>query len=282
MSETKTISPSVEPIHSHDSHLLCWKSIFAGLLIAFMGHMILSTLGMAVFGVAAQSAIENESGAGALASGLGLWMAFSAIISLFLGSYFAVRISKSITNRVGAAHGFVVSSAFFIIVTIMASSAIGSLTMGLGNLVSGMGQGAAAVSSNSRVQDTINQALGTSTLKSDPKIVSEGLAVRLLRGDVQSAKSYYAYQSGLSEAEVSARIDTLNANFVRIAKEVGDKAAQATTATGIGLFLLFVIGVVSAMFGGRFGAHANIDRPLEAKDLYTTHNSSAMFASARS
>lgn len=271
MPETKTPSPTLEPAHAHHTHLLSWKSIFAGLLISIMVHMILSSLGIAIVGVAAQSAIENEQGGRILASGTGLWMGLSAVIALFLGSYFTVRISRSVTNKIGAAHGFVVSSAFFIILAVVATSAIGSLAMGLGHLVSGLGQGAAAVSTNSRVQDTINQALGTETLKSDPKVVSEGIAVRLLQGDVQSAKSYYAYQSGLSESEVSSRIDTLNANFVRIVKEVGDKAAEATAATGISLFILFLVGVVSGMIGGRYAAHSNVEKPLEAQDLYLSN-----------
>ena len=281
MPETKTISPKFEPAHAHHSHLLCWKSIFAGLLISIMAHMILSSLGVAIVGVAAQSVIENETGGSLLASGAGIWMGLSAVAALFLGSYFTVRISKSVTYKVGAAHGFVVSSAFFIILTVLATSAVGSLSMGLGHLAAGIGQGAAAVGTNTRVQDTINQAMGTANLKSDPKVVSEGIAMRLLQGDTQSAKAYYAYQSGLSEAEVSAKIDELNANFVRIAKEVGDKAAEATAATGISLFVLFLLGVVSAMIAGRYAAHSNVERPLEAQESYTTTNHTAMFANQR-
>lgn len=281
MPETKTISPTLEPIHGHHSHLLCWKSISAGLLISFMAYMILSALGVAVLGVAAQNAIENESGAGILASGSGLWMGLSAVIALFLGSYFTVRISKSVTHKVGAAHGFVVASAFFIVLTIVATSAIGSLTMGFGQIVSGMGQGAASIGENPRVQDAINQAMGNSTLKSDPKVVAEGLAVRLLQGDTQSAKSYYAYQSGLSEAEVSARVDQLKAQFDATAKEVGDKAAKAVAATGLSIFVLFVVGVVSALFGGRVAAHSNVERPLTVHEDYTSTSHAPMFANQR-
>lgn len=281
MSDTKIISPVQEPVHAHHSHLLCWKSIFAGLLIAIMSYMILSSLGVAVLGLATQSAIENEQGAGILASGAGLWMGLSAVVALFLGSYFTVRISKSVTNKIGAAHGFVVASAFFIIMTVIASSAVGALSMGFGHLVSGLGQGAASIGENSRVQDTINQALGTTTLKSDPKVVSEGIAVRLLQGDTESAKAYYAYQSGLSEAEVSAKIEQLKANFDRIAKDVGDKTAGVIAATGLSLFVLFTLGAISGMLGGKTAAHSNVGTPLESKELYTTTNHTAMFANQR-
>lgn len=281
MPESKTISPTLEPTHGTHSHLLCWKSLFAGLLITVMGHMILSSLGTAVLGLTAKSAIENETGGVALLTGYGLWMGFSAIVSLFLGSYFAVRISKNVTNKVGAAHGFVLSSAFFIILTIVATSALGTLAMGFGHLVSGIGQGAASIGSNTRVQDTINQAFGTTTFKADPKVVAEGLTTRLLQGDVASARAYYAYQTGMSEAQVAANVDALNARFEATVKEVGDKAATATAATGFTLFVLYVVGVVAAMFGGRVAAHANVSRPLAVEEAYTTTNHAPMFAHQR-
>ncbi|MBC7712948.1 MAG: hypothetical protein H7177_06400 [Rhizobacter sp.] len=284
MPTTKTTT-NLEPVHGH-SHLLCWRSVFAGILISLMSYMLLSSLGAGILGLASQAAIENESGGMALATGTGLWMGISAVVSLFAGSYFAVRISKNITNKVGTAHGLVVASSFFIIVTVMASSAVGSLSMGLGHLVSGMGQGAASVGANPRVQDTINNVLGTSaSLKQDPKIVSEGIATRLLAGDVESAKAYYAYQSGQTVPAVSAKIDRLQAEFTRVAKEVGEKAAAVIAGTGLSLFVTFLVGFIAAGIGGRVGAHSNAEKPLTAEDAYmapvmgTTHTT--MFANQR-
>lgn len=281
MPESKTISPHLEPTHGQHSHLICWKSIFAGLLIAIMAHMTLSALGVAVLGLSAKAAIENETGGVMLLTGTGLWMGFSAIVSLFLGSYFTVRISKNLTNKVGAAHGFVIASAFFIITAVVAVSAMGSMATGLGHLASGLGQGAASIGSNTRVQDTINQAMGTNTFKADPKVVAEGITTRLLQGDVASAKSYYAYQTGMSEAEVSANIDALNARFEAVVKEVGNKAATAAAATGFTLFILYVLGAVAAMFGGRVAAHANVARPIASEEAYVTTNHGPMFAHQR-
>lgn len=266
MQGSKTTT-TLEPVHGQ-SHLLCWRSAFAGILISLMSYMILSSLGVGIVGLASQSAIENETGGMALATGAGLWMGISAVISLFAGSYFAVRISKNITNKIGAAHGLVVASSFFIILTVLASSAIGSLSMGLGHLVSGMGQAATSIGTNPRVQDTINQAMGTSTFISDPKIVSEGITARLLQGDVESAKAYYAYQTGQTKAEVSARIDQLKAEFDRTAKDVGEKAAAVIAGTALSLFVTFLVGFVAAGIGGRVGAHSNTEKPLTAEDTY--------------
>jgi hypothetical protein len=260
--ETKNISPLHEPVHNHHSHLLCWKSVFAGILISIMSYMVLSALGLGLVGILAQSAIENEQGGLALATGSGVWMGLSAVVSIFLGSYFAVRISKFVTTKLGAAHGFVIASAFFILLISMAGSAIGTFATGVGHLASGLGQSAAAVGTNQRVQDTINNALGSTTLKSDPRVVAEGLTARLIQGDTESAKSYYAYQTGMTGAEVDAKIAQLQADFNRAAKDVGDKAAAVTSATGWSLFVTFIVGLIGALFGGRVAAQANMTRPL--------------------
>lgn len=275
-------SLELEPVHG-PNHLLSWRSVFAGILISIMSYMILSSLGVGIVGLASQAAIENERGGIAIATGAGLWMGLSAIVSLFAGSYFAVRISKNVTYRIGAAHGLVVASSFFIILTFLATSAVGSLSMGLGNLVSGMGQGAAALGTNPRIQDTINTAMGNENFKSDPKVVNEGIAVRLLRGDVESAKAYYAYQTGQSRAEVSAKIDQLRAEFEATAKEAGDKAAEVLSGTGLSLFVTFVLGFLAAGIGGRVAAHVNAERPLTAEEVYTvsTPQHVTMFANQR-
>jgi hypothetical protein len=243
--------------------------------------MLLATLGAGIVGFATEAVIENESSGNGIGISAGLWMGISAAISLFLGSYFAVRISKNVTYKVGAAHGFVVASAFFIILTVLAGNAIGALSSGIGRLASGLGAGAASISSNTRVQDTVNQAIGNGNLKSDPKVVAEGIAVRLLKGDVESAKSYYAYQAGITKAEASAKINQMQAEFEATAREVGETAARAVAQTGVSLFIMFVIGLVSALFGGRLAAHENVERPLTENDVYTTTNHSAMFANQR-
>jgi hypothetical protein len=281
MPDSKTISTSLEPVHNHQSHLLCWKSIFAGLLISIMSYMLLASLGAGIVGFATESVIENESSGNGIGTAAGLWMGLSAIISLFLGSYFAVRISKNVTYKVGAAHGFVVASAFFILLTVLAGNAIGALSSGIGRLASGLGSGAANISSNTRVQDTVNQAIGGANLKSEPKVVAEGIAVRLLKGDVESAKSYYAYQSGQSKAEASAKINQIQADFEATAREVGQTASRAVAQTGVSLFITFLVGLAAALFGGRTAAYENVNKPLSENETYTTTNHSAMFANQR-
>jgi hypothetical protein len=266
MTEAKIISPSLEPHHPNHIHLICWKSVFAGILICIMAYMLLATLGAGVLGSFAQSSIETQKNGSALATASGLWLGLSAVISLFVGSYFTVRISKTLTNKIAAVHGFIVASSFFIVLMILAGTTIGSLSRGFGHLVEGLGKGIANVSANPRVQDTINQALGKNNLKSDSKIVAEDLAVRLLQGDYESVKSYYAYQTGLTDQEVNAKINQLKLNYDQAVKDVEEKVAVAVTDTGWSLFVTFFVGLLAALIGGRTGAHANIEKPLTIEE----------------
>jgi hypothetical protein len=268
MTGTKTISPSLEPHHQNHTHIICWKSVFAGILISIMAYMLLATLGAGVLGSVAQNAIDTQQHGSALATASGLWLGLSSVISLFVGSYFTVRISRTLTHKIGAAHGFVVASAFFIILMIQAGSAVGSLSRGFGHLVESLSIGAANISANPRVQDTINQALGTNNLKSDSKIVAEALAVRLLQGDYDSAKSYYAYQTGLTEEEVNTKMTQLKANFEQAVKDVEEKIAIVVADTGWSLFVTFFVGLLAALIGGRTGAHANVEKPLTVEEAY--------------
>lgn|GEM_PF-672698 len=253
--------PTMEPAATSRHHLLCWKSVFAGVLISFMSYMILSALGAGIGGLTAESMIRHERGGMALATTAGLWMGLSAVTSLFLGSYFALRISKFVTYKVGAAHGFVISSVFFVLVMMGASSVIGSLSMGIGQIVSSVAQGTSTAASAPIVQDAFNKALSNTTLKSSPQEVATGLGARLLEGDVLSAKAYYAYQSGLPQAEVDARINQLQADFEQASKAAAESAARGVADAGWALFALFLVGLIAAVMGGRIGAHSNFTRP---------------------
>lgn len=124
--------------HTTDT-LFCWKSIIAGIFVAALIYMILSALGAGIGGFTVAHIIaKNENGTG-LAAGAGLWLGFSAVISLFLGSYFATRYSIVTHKQVGAAQGIVISAVFFYLVLQSSGSFVGNLSVFSGNLAnSGM------------------------------------------------------------------------------------------------------------------------------------------------
>ena len=262
MNPTHTNPSSLEPVNPQHHSLLSWKAVFAGVLISVMSYMILTALGAGIGGLTASNLISNEESGSGLATGAGLWLGISAVISLFLGSYFTLRVSNFLTNKVGAAHGFVVASIFFVLMIWGAGSAIGSFSKGLGKLVGVVGSSAASLAASPAVQDSVQKALGDSTLKSSPESVAQGLAIRLLQGDSESAKSYYAYQTGMSEEEVNTKFAQLKTDFDQKVKIVGERTANAVADAGWSLFVTFLVGLVAAVMGGRTGAHANNERPV--------------------
>ena len=255
---------------NHHHHLICWKSIIGGVLITLMGFMILTALGAAVAGFTAESLINHEENGSTLLSGAGLWLGLSAVISLFCGGYFTLRVSRFMTNRIGAAHGFIVASIFFILLMIGAGNLLGGAASGVGKLAQGAGNSAADLSSTPFVQDTINKSFGTSKFKSEPKVVAQELSVRLLQGDVESAKSYYAYQTDLPQAEVDQKVVQLKNDFDAAMKRAGEKTAHAVGDTGLCLFIVFLAGLIAAVMGGRTGAHQNITRPFAKRETETS------------
>ncbi len=99
-----------------------------------MGYMVLTALGAGVVGLTAARVIQNEKSGMALAAGAGLWLGLSAVIALFFGSYYTLRISKYVTNKIGAAHAFVIASVFFILLGMGATSSVGAISSGLSQI----------------------------------------------------------------------------------------------------------------------------------------------------
>lgn len=134
MADSKVMHPKQEELGPHPKNLLCWKSALGGLLIALMAFLSLTSLGAGIAGFTAEGLISHEQSSSSLATGAGLYLGISIVIALFCGGYFAMRISRFITTRVGAAHGLVVASAFFLLMTLGLGNLIGGLATGFGSL----------------------------------------------------------------------------------------------------------------------------------------------------
>lgn len=254
--------PNIMQVHDH---LICWKSSFGGLLIALMTFVTLTALGAGVAAFTAEGLVNQGSGGSALATGTGLYMGLSIVIALFCGGYFALRISGFVTSKVGMAHGFVVASAFFLLMLFGIGNMIGGLASGFGNLARVVGGSSADLINNSGVQDTVYQAIGTSELRSSPAEVAQGLTVRLLQGDEESAKNYLAYQTGQTPIEMEAKIFEIKTRFDAAVKTAAQKTANAIGDTGISFFVLFLVGLFGAGIGGYYGAYSNVERPFAQK-----------------
>jgi hypothetical protein len=256
-------------------HLIDWRSLFAGLLMSLLVFSAALALGVAFGGTGLSGGTTAES-AGIFT---GVWFLVSAIISLFVGGYFSVRLAKFRTDLVGCAHGFVIAAMFILLLMNSAVTAIGFIgkTAGVaaGGAASAIGAGASAASDSPMVQDIVDDSLVGLNLKADPKVVASGVASRLLRGDNEGAKNYLARQSGITPEEADQKIAALRAQVDQALVKAREATATAMKATGWSVFLLIVLGAIASATGGLLATHFNSLSPLartrdeEAGGIYT-------------
>lgn len=246
--------------------LISGRAILAGLLIVFFSLVVLLSLGLAVGGIS-MDADTSARGAGIFT---GIWFLVSSLLALFLGSYFAARVSKFRTGRIGSAQGLVIAALFIGILLYQAASAIGSAGQAVGSMLKGSGSavvsGMNRAADNPAISNTVTNwaedAMGDLNLRSDPKTVATGVASRLINGDAESAKNYLAAQAGITPAEADVRIAQMKGRVDQSVDEAKQGAATALKSTGWSLFILSVLGAVVSIAGGALGSVANFRKPL--------------------
>jgi hypothetical protein len=274
MSNTKVLSGNtrtpLESDHANMHALISWRSIVAGLLITFFVMSGLVGLGLAFGGIN----MNEDTSAKSAGIFSGVWFLVSTLVSLFLGSYFAARISKFRTGRIGSAQGLVIASVFLGFFLYQAASAVGSFSSVVGNLIQSSGsvasQGVQHAANNPAVMSAVNimteDALGDLSLRSAPRIVAQGLGSRLIQGDVKAAKGYLFRQAGISEAEAETRINQLQAKVSGYIDSVKEATGNALQSLGWSLFLMVALGAIFSVAGGALGSVVNFRRPLIHED----------------
>lgn len=254
----------IDTLNSHA--LISWRSIAAGLLIALFTMTGLIGLGLAFGGISMDEATSAKN----VGIFTGIWFIVSTILSLFVGSYYAARVSKFRMGRIGSAQGLVIAALFLGFFLYQTISAIGSISSATGAFLGKSGgiiaQGAESASDSPAIMNTISSmsedALGNLNLKSDPSTVAQGLGTRLLRGDAESAKNYLSFQAGISPAEADTYIAKVKSRVDKFIGDTKEGTATALRSTGWSLFLLVVLGGISAVAGGALGSVANFRKPL--------------------
>lgn len=254
----------IETLNTHA--LISWRAIVAGLLIAMFTMTGLIGLGLAFGGIS----MDEDTSAKSAGMFTGIWFMASALVSLFIGSYFAARISKFRTGRVGSAQGIVIASLFLGFFLYQSISALGALGSGAGAMLgkssgiiaSGVQKAAENPAITGAISNMTEDALGGLNLKSSPSQVAQGLGTRVLRGDAEGAKNYLAFQAGITPAEANTRIEQLKGKTDQVLADAKEATATALKSTGWSLFLLVVLGALSSVGGGALGSVANFRKPL--------------------
>ena len=248
--------------------LMSWRSTVAGLIISFFVMAGLTGLGMAFGGIG----LDEDTTMSSVRVFTGVWFLVSTIISIFVGSYFAARVSKYQTGRIGSAQGIVISALFLGAFLWQSMMALGNLGQATGSLIGKSVSGVNQISQNPYVANFVGNisedALGDLNLKSDPQVVASGLTSRLVRGDTQGAKNYIAAQAGISPEDADQRIIQLKNRFDASLIEAKQQAASALKSAGWSIFLLVVLSALSAILGGALGSVANHRKPLASREFY--------------
>lgn len=252
--------------HMNSHALVSFRAIVAGLLIAMFCMIGLLGLGLAFGGIG----MNEDTSAQSAGIFTGIWFLVSTLLSVFIGSYFAARVSKFRTGRIGSAQGIVIAALFLGFFLYQTVAAIGTAGSAAGAFLSKSGsviaQGVDKASDNPTVTNTVNQvtedALGDLNLKSQPNIVAQGLAQRLVRGDADGAKNYLARQAGITPTEADARITQMKAQVDKFIADAKETTGTALKNVGWSLFLLVALGAIAGMGGGALGSVANFRKPL--------------------
>jgi hypothetical protein len=266
MVSSKIHSNPVE-IESNNMHaLISWRSIAAGLLIAMFTMTGLLGLGLAFGGIG----LDEETSAKSAGIFTGVWFLVSALISLFSGSYFAARVSKFRMGRIGSAQGLVIASLFLGFFLYQTVSAIGTAGSAAGKIIGksgsaltrGVQQAAGSPAVSNTVSNITEDALGDLNLRSEPRVVAQGVGTRLISGNTEGAKNYLARQAGITPDQADARIAQLKTQVDQVITNAKQGTAVALKSTGWSLFLLVLLGSLSATAGGALGSVANFRKPL--------------------
>lgn len=250
--ETNTVTREAQP-----APLISWRSTLAGVALSIV--TLLSCLALAT----AFGGIGLEDGATARNAGIfaGISVVLSIAFATFVGAYFAVRTFRTRVDIVGSAQGLLVGAIVVGLVVFQVFSLAGTLgsaaakTLGAGAVA--VGTGAAAASDNPMVRELVEDNFTGLTLRSEPSVVIQGVASRLLRGDNESAKNYLAGQAGLTPAEADARIAAVQTRMEAAAVQAREATATAMKATGWSLFVTMVLGLMFSVLGGLLASVVN-------------------------
>lgn len=246
--------------------LISWRSIVAGLLLAFFTMTGLIGLGLAFGGIG----LDDDTSAKGAGIFTGVWFVISALLSIFIGSYFAARISKFRTGRIGSAQGLVIAAlfvGFFLYQTMatigMAGQAMGGMIKGSGGIIArGVDKAADMPVINNAVSNVAEDTIGDLNLKSDVKTVGTGVVTRIVQGNTEGAKNYLSMQAGITPTEADARIAQMKTRVDQIVEDTREGTASALKSVGWSLFLLTLLGSLAAVAGGAMGSVANFRKPL--------------------
>jgi hypothetical protein len=248
---------------------MSWGAIFAGLFVTLAIFMTLQILGAGI-GLSAVDLTGREVTSGkALGIGAATWWLIMGLISLFIGGWVAGRLASLPSKIDRALHGLTTWAFFYVIMFVLATTAMSALVGGglslLGKGASAAGQAAASPQGQQAlerqgltpdiIQQEIARLMGAGTTPQGQQGTGN-LATTIgnyFRGDKtpqerQELAQVIARDTGKSQDEANRMIDNLEQKAQQ-AKQTTEQVANVTGGTLIGLAISMILGAVVAVIG---------------------------------
>lgn len=118
-----------------------WSAVFAGVVMAFVAHIILNLIGVSIGAATFMSAGPQAE---AFSWGAAIWASIAGIIAAFVGGYTAGRLAGEPEKSTACWHGLVSWAASILILALVMTTAAGGLIAGPMQAFIGQGAGTAA------------------------------------------------------------------------------------------------------------------------------------------
>jgi len=246
--------------------LISWGAIIAGLFFVITASWLLFLLGSAI-GVSIADASDMEAIGKGFGLGAAIWIVLSGIISFFLGSWVAARLSGRPDDNDGVLHGLTLWSVATVVMLVLGSWGIGSVihagqglingTASVGKMVAQSGSVPIDLSQSPLVTDveaavkrvaadalarSADQANPDATPGAEQAVSSEEVrqalnqingrtlervAGQLIAGNPDGAKTVLAANTTLTEQQINTLIDGAQQQVSQRVEEAKQKAKQA-------------------------------------------------------
>jgi hypothetical protein len=282
---------------AHTHRRISWAAIFAGVILAVVLQLLLSTLGAGIGLGTVNVNAGTTPDSGSIGIGAGVWWIISSCIALLFGGYAAGWLAGIEIRFDGIMHGLVTWGLATLLTIYLLTSAVGGVIGGgfsaLGSVTSAAGSGisdmAKPLAQSAGVTPDVVQSQAQAFLQpSDPdpasmspqdaqKEVAKNLVTYGKGGtDAPAAKeriiTIMAAQMKISHDDAAKRFDDAQAKLqqskdqaAQAAKNAADTTAAAASKSAFAAFGVLLLGAIAAAIGGSLA----VQRRLQA----TVHSS---------
>lgn len=281
------IQPTTAPWAPSRVRRVSWGAIFAGLFVTIALQLMLTLLGAAV-GAATVNPMQEQNPLKGLGTASGIWLLVTSLISIWIGSCVAGRLSGGPRRTDGLLHGVVTWSVSTLAMVMLLATTLGALLGGTGALLSnaipqGTQNTPAAASLTDQIKGMFPQAgaLLPPTGRTDGQQVpgeltslaqqDSELAAAMARMEKNGGASratqardqvvqILTSKHNMDQAQATSLVNQWDQQFQQVQRQVEQKTRQAGDVAARGIsqgalvgFIALLLGIAVAAWGGWVG-----------------------------